>query len=467
MLEKVGWIRLTKFSNEKASLTAAKEFYTGIVTKANLYHGDKLWNQEDIFAFFCGKEVVVTANMLADRKKNFSDYQAKRKLLNVQAKLIHHFIVTCLWYKQGSLEYVNHKDDWLLHNILTGTKVNLAQIIINEMKRTASKKDSLHYISQHRFVQTTVKDSQIAQALESLTNAITVINTNINQMRKSNLKDQQSTQKILSRMADKILGESLENEDQLEESDETPPEEEQLRKEYENVVEREEDNEDKGEKKDEGGNENINVEVQNEEEQEKEKGLEDVAEEELNQEGEDGISETNVSKASSETNSEEGDLTLATTEEVIAGLEPLAIAPASPKGKGKAKPSSHSISSPTKRVIKPKKKVTKKAITATDKAPAHATESDVISEATKIPLAVPLKRPRTKHPNVDASETIPAAASKLAKIRHIFRKGNRCVDRLVMLAHEAQRGLSVCSEPPEQIITLLNEDQLRIDTLRP
>ncbi|OMO49475.1 hypothetical protein COLO4_38529 [Corchorus olitorius] len=89
------------------------------------------------------------------------------------------------------------------------------------------------------------------------------------------------------------------------------------------------------------------------------------------------VDETNVSRASSETNSTKGDLTLATTEEVIAGLEPLATAPASPKGKGKVKPSSHSTLSPTERasvVIKPKKKVTKKAIIASDKAPAHATE---------------------------------------------------------------------------------------------
>ncbi|OMO85995.1 hypothetical protein COLO4_21351 [Corchorus olitorius] len=111
--------------------------------------------------------------------------------------------------------------------------------------------------------------------------------------------------------------------------------------------------------------------------------LEDVAEEELNQEGEE-VGETNVSGASSETNSEEGDLTPATTEEVIAGLKPLATAPASPKGKGKVKPSSHSTSSPTERVIKPKKKVTKKATTATDKAPAHATEKSYRFGATRI-----------------------------------------------------------------------------------
>ncbi|OMO83026.1 hypothetical protein COLO4_22735 [Corchorus olitorius] len=132
------------------------------------------------------------------------------------------------------------------------------------------------------------------------------------------------------------------------------------------------------------------------------------------------VDETNVTRASGETNSAKGDLTLATTEEVIAGLEPLATALTSPKRKGKAKPSSHSTSSPTERasvVIKPKKKVTKKATTNTDEATAHATESDVVSEATKLPPAIHTKRPRTKHPNVvDASETIPAAASKPAKV---------------------------------------------------
>ncbi|OMO88963.1 hypothetical protein CCACVL1_08080 [Corchorus capsularis] len=157
--------------------------------------------------------------------------------------------------------------------------------------------------------------------------------------------------------------------------------------------------------------------MEDEEEQGKDKGLEDDAEKDLNQDeeekGEDGsdhsqeeemvqtfeegdresiekapsaiVDETNVSKAFGETNSAEADLTLATTEEVIAGLKSLATAPASPKGKGKAKPPSHSTSSPTKRssvVIKPKKEVTKKVATAIDEAPAHATESDVVSEAT-------------------------------------------------------------------------------------
>ncbi|OMP05351.1 hypothetical protein COLO4_08904 [Corchorus olitorius] len=317
MLEKVGWIGLTKFSNEKPSLTAVKKFYSGIVTKGNLYHGDKVWNREDMFAFFCGKEVVVTTSML---------------------------------------------------------------------------------------------DSQITQALESLTNAITVINTNMNQMRKSNLKYQQSTQKILGHIADKILGESLENEVPLEESEEVPQEEEHLPKETENVVEQEKDKEDREEKKYEYDNVNVNDGEENEEEQEQKEGLEDDAGEELNLEGEDGndlkqdeemaevsekddiessekapsaaVSETNVSEASSETNSERDDSTLATTEE---------------------------------RVLKPKKKVTKKATTATDKTQAHATESDVVSEATKLPSVVPSKRPRTKHPTVDAFETIPAAASKPAK----------------------------------------------------
>ncbi|OMP08850.1 hypothetical protein COLO4_06058 [Corchorus olitorius] len=319
-------------------------------------------------------------------------------------------------------------------------------------------------ISQHKFVQTTVKDSQVAQAIESLTNAIAVINTNINLMRKSNLMYQQNTHKIPRRLADKILGESLENEDlgnpsmsdgQLEDSDETPHEEGKQHKDFENVIEEEEedldlqeDNEENEETKAGDDDDNINDEVEDEEERDKNKRLEGDAEEDLNETGEDGsdlnqeeamaqtseeddrlstekapstaVGETNVSGASSETNSEEGDLTLATTEEVIAGLESLATAPASPKGKGKAKPSSHSTSYPTERasvVIKPNKKVTNKATTATDKAPAHATKNDVVSEATKLPPAVPSKRPMTKHPNVvDASETIPAAAPKPAKV---------------------------------------------------
>ncbi|OMO61493.1 hypothetical protein CCACVL1_23476 [Corchorus capsularis] len=277
-------------------------------------------------------------------------------------------------------------------------------------------------VSQHRFVQTAVKDSQIAQAIENLTDVIAAVNKNINLMRKSILMYQQNTNKILKLMADKILGRTPENEDlgersapdtQSDDSDETPLEEGKQHKDSENVFDEEEQNldqlkeeEEKEEKKDEDDDDDD--EMENDEEQDKDKELKDDAKEDLNQDeeekGEDGsdrnqeeeikqtseegertstekapspaVDETNVSKASSETNSAEGGLTLATTEEVIAGLKPLASAPASPKGTGKATPPSHSTSSPTKRssaVIKPKKKVTKKAATTTDEAPAQAT----------------------------------------------------------------------------------------------
>ncbi|OMO80364.1 Resistance protein MG13 [Corchorus olitorius] len=220
-LENVGWIGLTQLLNEKASATAVKEFYTSLILKENEYTGKHTWNKEDLFAFICGEEVIVTANMIglllkiegtegdnepsksfdyndawetiSGKKEKFPDSQAKRKLLNVQAKLLHHFIGNSLWYKQGSLEYINQKDIWLLHCVWTGIKVNLAQIIINEIKKTTSK-SSMHcgfgplvtalgqiaqtkmhqhkdmrvicsplsFKSQIRFVQTTVKDSQVA-----------------------------------------------------------------------------------------------------------------------------------------------------------------------------------------------------------------------------------------------------------------------------------------------------------------
>ncbi|OMO98664.1 hypothetical protein CCACVL1_04110 [Corchorus capsularis] len=235
-------------------------------------------------------------------------------------------------------------------------------------------------------------------------------------MRKSNLLYQQCTIKVLKCIADKVLGRTFEFDDftelnvpdeeenqQHKESEERPYESEKILdnqhkedEDEENIETDENKDENSEEEKDEENDENKDEDMEEEEEKDKDKELDDDAEEDLNQseeeKGEDGsdhngnediahtseeedrasagkaplaaVDETNVSKASDETNSTGGDMILATTKEVIAGLEPLATAPASPKGKGIAKAASHSASSPTKNASpanKPKKKVTKKA----------------------------------------------------------------------------------------------------------
>ncbi|OMO80365.1 hypothetical protein COLO4_24133 [Corchorus olitorius] len=75
-------------------------------------------------------------------------------------------------------------------------------------------------------------------------------------------------------------------------------------------------------------------------------------------------------------------MSLAETEEVLTGLEPLATASASPEDTAKAKASSSAVSSkPTSPIVKPKKKVTKKASTATGEDLVHATEMELVNEA--------------------------------------------------------------------------------------
>ncbi|OMP01714.1 hypothetical protein CCACVL1_03019 [Corchorus capsularis] len=44
----------------------------------------------------------------------------------------------------------------------------------------------------------------------------------------------------------------------------------------------------------------------------------------------------------------------------------------------------------------------------------------------------------------------------IIEIRHVYREGNRCADCLAMLAHDAANGLSICPEPPDELLTLIS-----------
>ncbi|OMO75626.1 hypothetical protein CCACVL1_16119 [Corchorus capsularis] len=350
-------------------------------------------------------------------------------MLNVQVKLIHHFIGNSLWYKQGSLGYINHKDIWLLYCIWKEIKVNLAQIIINEIKKTASKDNNMLY-----------GFGPIVTALGQ------IVGTKMNEH-----KDITNTNKVLNLMADKILGRTFEDE-YLDEPDvpdiqqQKEPEatlvekrKQQRNSDEEEIEEeetsRQEDN-DENEEAEEEENEKENSKEENNETDDDEAGAEEEynksdddedevsAPEDSNKANEEltssaAVGETNAPEVPSGTDTEIANMTLATTAEVLTGLKPLATALASLKGKDKAKVSSSSASSPTKKaftVSKPKKMVTKKARTAIVEKSAHVTESDVVSEHTEPTPPVPKKRLRTKHPNIeDAPETILAKASKPAK----------------------------------------------------
>ncbi|OMO60270.1 hypothetical protein COLO4_33879 [Corchorus olitorius] len=188
----------------------------------------------------------------------------------------------------------NFRDGW--HKLRFGTVVTaLGEITNTKMKEHKDMQviySPLSDITQTRFVQTTAKDSQIAQAIENITNGLAVVNANMIQMQKSNLQYHRNSLKILNVMADHMLGRTF-SFDNLDDPDQ-------------------------------------------------------------------------VKKASP--------------------------------------------------VLKPKKKVTKKASTANIEEPMHATESNVASEHLQVSPSVPKKRSRTKHPNVEEnSEAIPAAASKPAK----------------------------------------------------
>ncbi|OMP06444.1 hypothetical protein COLO4_08123 [Corchorus olitorius] len=375
------------------------------------YRGKQTWNKEDLFAFICGEEVIVTTSMLgllmkiegiegyseppksfdyndawesiSGKKEKFSDSQAKRKLLNVQAKLLHHFIGNILWYKQGSLEYINQKDIWLLYCVWTGTKI--AQIRMHQHKDMRVICSPLSDKSQNKFVQTTVKDSQVAQAIDNLADDVAVINTNIDLMRKSNLQYQQNTISILNLRAEKVFGRTFELDDL---DDLNAPDIQHQQKETDTIpFEEEKQHKEKGTRGDSDQERDPNAVKADDKTDEVPKSLAK-------------INQTNVSKASGGTNPEIADMSLAETEKVLTGLEPLATVPASPKDREKAKASSSAVpSKPASPIHKPKKKVTKKASTATVEDLTHATKSDVASEHTEHPQPALKKRPRTKHPN--------------------------------------------------------------------
>ncbi|OMO94938.1 hypothetical protein COLO4_16139 [Corchorus olitorius] len=163
---------LTQFEHTKASDTMVREFYTSIIQKQSEYAGKSKWDGINLYVFIFGKEMVITVDMLGLLLK--IEYKAS------DCDPPDDFDFEKAW--KGSQNYVNRRDMWLLYCIWTGTKVNLAQIIINGINRMASKN-----ITQTMFVQTAAKDSQIAKAIEGLTTELKEVKATMQQMQKTRI----------------------------------------------------------------------------------------------------------------------------------------------------------------------------------------------------------------------------------------------------------------------------------------
>ncbi|OMO77210.1 hypothetical protein COLO4_25276 [Corchorus olitorius] len=142
--------------NWEMSESAVKEFYTGIQT-------DNTGN--DLNVHFCGNEVIITALTLGQalniewikgdveppedfnvneawKKLNYNDevfptLKTERRVVKEDVKLTFLFIRNNIWFDQSEEDYISEREVWLLSCIWNGIRVNLSQIIINEMKRVA------------------------------------------------------------------------------------------------------------------------------------------------------------------------------------------------------------------------------------------------------------------------------------------------------------------------------------------
>ncbi|OMP07039.1 hypothetical protein COLO4_07689 [Corchorus olitorius] len=152
----INWMGIVHVNEKQMSESAVKEFYTGIQT-------DNAGN--DLHVHFCGKEVIITALTLGqalniewikgdvkppedfdvnearmklnDNDEIFPTLRSERRIVKDDVKLTLLFIRNNIWFDQSEEDYISEREVWLLSCVWSGTRVNLSQIIINEMKRVA------------------------------------------------------------------------------------------------------------------------------------------------------------------------------------------------------------------------------------------------------------------------------------------------------------------------------------------
>ncbi|OMP10010.1 hypothetical protein COLO4_04910 [Corchorus olitorius] len=124
-LARMNWLGITKFDQTLASDSMAREFFTGIITdKKKIPKGGR---EDNVYAFVCGGEVTISANTLG-------------QMLDIEySEGNSSFIRHNLWFNDDDQDCVTLNDMWILYCIWKGIKVNLAQILINEMKEIAMK----------------------------------------------------------------------------------------------------------------------------------------------------------------------------------------------------------------------------------------------------------------------------------------------------------------------------------------
>ncbi|OMO75807.1 hypothetical protein CCACVL1_16032 [Corchorus capsularis] len=144
-----------------------------------------------LYVHICGQEAVLTAEnigqllnieppkdfdyntawrVISGKKEKMPSKESQRKLLKSDVKLAHHFISNSLWFKKGSQEYITKDDVWLLYCTWKGIKVNLAQIIINKMKKMALKNEMIcgYGIIIAMFIRTVTKDTETMKAIKEI-----------------------------------------------------------------------------------------------------------------------------------------------------------------------------------------------------------------------------------------------------------------------------------------------------------
>ncbi|OMP02716.1 hypothetical protein COLO4_10878 [Corchorus olitorius] len=152
----MNWMWIVHVNAKQMSESAVKEFYTGIQI-------DKPGN--DLHVHFCGKEVIITAltlgqalniewikgdveppkdfnvneawKKLNDNDEVFPTLRSEKRVIKEDVKLTLLFIRNNIWFDQSEEDYISEKEVWLLSCIWNGIRVNLSQIIINEIKRVA------------------------------------------------------------------------------------------------------------------------------------------------------------------------------------------------------------------------------------------------------------------------------------------------------------------------------------------
>ncbi|OMO95059.1 hypothetical protein COLO4_16081 [Corchorus olitorius] len=245
---KMNWMGIIQFSQIHVSESMVREFFSSIITDKKELFKDGYWAEitKDLFAHVCGKEVIITAELLGqmmniehlegevkpprdfdfdaawkflnEDDQSLPILESERRLLKPDVKLAFQFIRNNIWLNQNDQDSNTEKGVWLLWCIWKESKVNLAQIIINEMKEIVVQSKMVYgfgpittQFCSKESVENTNTNEEILKALKGLRNDIRDITRAQNKLTKESKAWRDEIVTLMIILTEKVTGKTFNN----------------------------------------------------------------------------------------------------------------------------------------------------------------------------------------------------------------------------------------------------------------